>query len=59
MIHRDIEKTLNLRGVQIERQNPVRAGRFQQRRHQRGPKSAPAVYPSGPAGRTHNRVTLR
>ena len=36
MIHRNIEKSLNLRRVQIQRQNPVRPRRFQQRRHQPG-----------------------
>ena len=30
VVHRDIEETLNLRGVQIERQNAVRPRRFQQ-----------------------------
>jgi hypothetical protein len=33
MIYRNVEKALNLSGVQVERQNPARSRRLQQAGH--------------------------
>ena len=59
VVHRDIEKSLNLRRVQIDQQRPVRAGRAQQVRHQLGrnrdARPVFAVLPCVAVVRHHHR----
>ncbi len=54
VVHRNVEISLNLRRVQIERKHAARARRFQQDRPPASPKSARAAGPCGPAAHTGN-----
>ena len=59
MVHRDVEKSLNLRLVQIHRQHPIGPGRTEQIRDQlrrdRHPRLVLPILPRVPVVRNHRR----